>query len=527
MGGFVLDKFQSWIAELYYKNLHKEVELELPESVKRHSLICFLINGFVYFIVFLIISNILLTIGSCLWSDALIENRWIDPFFHSDIQNTDAVTLGANLSSLSTVISGSSFDNKMREGLNQDEIKWLYDQDIVDKVYGFESCLVDLDDGYGIFWMQIGTPETFDMLGYEVMGSGLNTDPDHAPDLPEAMLSGAAFAKYKPGDIVTLCTNSGLVDNYLGSEYLPRPVSEPLRVKVAGKVAFPYQSTTEGFYLSNGYPYFSTSTDNRIFMVYNKSNLEKLSKNGFVVSNQYGTHYITYKPGTSEREIEDFRNYVNSLYRFNNYDYTSPDNIKPATADFLLKPKEPAPAFIRTVMAPAPLLFAAICSLLLLIALSLNIKTSSGSNVPIKGCMVTAHDVVRAAVLMTVLSFIIPYFVLIARCLATLKSCLGEYGFREAFAEMLTSPHLIKMSFAFLVMMLIVLIPSVVFSIRKMKDSGRSEEMSKESYVYREPEYYTPDSYSANDFERADYDLINKTEPEDIVRAVSDSKEDQ
>ena len=181
-----MDKFQAKLAEIYKKNIYKDAENidKTPEFIKKSSFLCFVLNGFFRLLFVLIVCIVLLSIAVWVWSDTLMKARWTEPFFESDILQTDCVCIAPNVKSYveSEYSVGNTPDHEARKGIETDYIGWLYEQKPVEKVYGFADSHVKFEDKYSDITLQIGTPETFDLLKFEIIGSPLNNNPDKTDD---------------------------------------------------------------------------------------------------------------------------------------------------------------------------------------------------------------------------------------------------------------------------------------------------------------------------------------------------------
>ena len=521
-----MDKFQAKLAEIYKKNIYKDAENidKTPDFIKKSSFLCFVLNGFFRLLFVLIVCIVLLSIAVWVWSDTLMKARWTEPFFESDILQTDCVCIAPNVKSYveSEYSVGNTPDHEARKGIETDYIGWLYEQKPVEKVYGFADSHVKFEDKYSDITLQIGTPETFDLLKFEIIGSPLNNNPDKTDDLPEVLLSGASFANYKPGDIITISDNDiyDYSESNVYRDLLPKQKAAPMNCRVVGKITFPYQTIDDYFLVTSKSPFYSTNTENKILMLYNEHNMSLLKNKGYTVRAENNNYYVKYKSDAKQADIDAVRNILNGKYVYNTYYYTSSPNVVWTAGEMEIMPEKPVPLVFRAIFAPVPLMLAAICSFLLCIVMISIIKTILQNKLTVPKKIITVGDIVKTSVVITVLSFVIPYVTTLFRCFAVLNFCSSDEVIPMAYLELLLSPHMIKLTIAIIVMMLIIIVPAVIFSIRKMNETIVSKQKTKESLTYRPPEYYTPDSYSPNDFEKADYDLINKCEPEDIKDAV-------
>lgn len=515
-----LKKRKKKFDKAFKENITKDIEFETPDFILRSSFLSFAMSGGWRIPVAFIVTTLLLTISILMWSNAFRNEWWIDPFFASDFRQTDCITVSENISGyIDADFSEKLPPKKVLELYTTDQLKALRDDDVVNHLYGFNysRCYVNgVDLNTPIL---LGTPETYQLMRYE-MAEG-DCAFDGGEDMPEVVLSGEEFSGYHVGDTIVLTFSEEMFDWFSGGEYLPRPDEyKPLTVRVAGKVGFPYITQSSEFWVSAGKPYIEGNYYSKIFMLYNENNMNILKDHGFCVLSEDESYYVSYKEDADPAAIERYRSDISSMFFANTSNFLSEANITPTyklyqgeiifSAEKAPEISEPSPKIVRVFLPPAPIIFSFLSSLVLILMINLTFdRITSGYGIKGKNS-ISLGDAVKTAVIVPILSAIIP---LIALFSISFRYVCHSSTAPTLFAQLgviLISPYFLKCFAVMLFLLLIVIVPAIIFSFRKFKSAVNSEQLSKESFVYKEAEYYTAESYVPNDFEMADYSLVNE-----------------
>lgn len=507
----------------FKENITKDIEFQAPDFVLRSSFLSFVLSGGWRIPVAFIVTTLLLTISILMWSNTFRSEWWIDPFFASDLRQTDCIVVSENITEyIRCDYSESTPPKKILELYTTDYLKELRNSDVVEHLYGFNTSRGYVDGGELNTPILLGTPDTYRLMNYE-MAEG-DCAFDGGEDMPEVVLSGEEFNGYHVGDTIVLTSSSDMFDYFSAGRYLPKPDEyKPLTVRVAGKVGFPYITQKSQFYVTSETPHIEGDYFSKIFMIYNDKNMEILKDHGFCVLSEDENYYVSYKQDADPAAIESYRNHIRSMFFANTSNFLSEANITPTynlyqgeiifSAEKAPEISEPSPKIVRMILPPAPIIFSFLSSLVLILMINLTFnRITSGCG--IKGKNSTSlGDAVKTAIFIPLFSAIIPTIALFAVSFKYVGHSPTAPTLISQLVSILFSPYFLKCFAVIFFMLLIIIVPAIIFSFRKFRSAVNSEQMSKESFIYKEAEYYTAESYVPNDFEQADYNAARNYQP--------------
>lgn len=383
---------------------------------------------------------------------------------------------------------------------NLDLIQYASDHPAVKSVFGFEYSNAKLGSGKSIR-ISCADKCTYDILNLPLNSGRWFSDEASEDGIPQAVVSGGCFADNKVGDIVELVSVPYDYMDFLepGSAPAEKYVRSTLRVRIIGKVDYPYQSPENDFYPLVDFPYYDTTTFPHVFLLHNQSTLEAVAKTSFRLCPEGDYLYVEYN---NEDGITDFQNYIRELHNEPKNDHI--DAIS-STKDVLgfrnvhfYKSAKNVPLnslfFIFLAIAWAAITVAALQTI------RKNNRDNNGIMINISNSVVIRTTLFISAI-GTLISFIIFLIISFNNIIA------ADYP-SSVFGEFFISKYFLSNFFSIIFAWIFLSISASFLPIRSCKKAKRSVELSTQSFIYKEAEYF--DAYDKKDFEAADYSDTNQ-----------------
>ena len=479
----------------------------LSPELQKSSLITFIASGFFRLLLGMIICAILINISVSLVSNNIVRDQWLDILSETDFLETECI-------GVAECLNGPAVDPerypRAAELFDSDLLEMLRDQPPVEKLYGFDNVPVRCIQNGSRASLMAAFPETYDLLKYPIPAvSSLNSAVSDS-ELPSAVVSGPDFAGITVGQVITITVDPETIRTYDDSaKYI---ASKGTDFRVVAKVGFPYTTLRDGFIIGNDKsPYFSVSGENRVFVLHDEKTVEALKEADIRLTPGIEDFFVIYKLGAPDWQIREFHELIYGMMPAEGYESFGLENLVRSTISLFPKDfTKPMPSVFRSIFHPVSTLLIAICIVIcVLVMVSVVRKIIYGKGVEGSG-RIHFSDILITSILFGLGSVLPPALLHYYRCTLVIDH-YGQNGVSPLIAwDIITSRYfLICMAFM-LAAVVGMVIASVLFSYRRCKLAKQSEELSKESYVYRPTEYFTEDSYQPNDFDVADYDLLKE-----------------
>lgn len=428
--------------------------------------------------------------------------------YNTPIQSSACINL------TEAIFAGFGYDEQYSEEARKlyykDYLEIINKRDEVDKVYGFDVCEGMCWSRDSVVEINTGYEYSFDILGLHLSQGKWPTAEPTEDGIPNAVVCGPSFSDASIGDIILISpfyteTDPEYEDAILHPEKLE---SKRMQVRIVGKVDFPYRTPCLDGYLHRTYPFASYEDLEKVFLVHNDQTVKVIESYNFRVAPQNRCLYV--KLNNSEDSYEKLKEFADSVW-FDAYNGTS--FIFPTSQD-VGEARHIIPFNIFTYFTnPIVWLVMAFIWLAMTLALLHTINKISKSHAEGKGKRFSARPVISAIFFMIFVPAIIACAIFL---LIEIGQGAGtgnsEFG---RIIEGLCSEYLSNAVIAVMFMALVISSCSIIMPIRKMFSSKHSEELTKQAFTYRKPEYYTEESYEPNDFEAAQYPPPDQQKPQD------------
>lgn len=406
--------------------------------------------------------------------------------YQQDILRSDCVAQSYNIWR-----NGMQY-SKRKDYYNTDQLETYKTNELVDKVYGFDTAL----GKYHGKFIRIYTayPETYNLLASCVQAE---TWFDGAPaddTYPAAVVCGADFHDVNTGDIITFNgyrnelqpTGDGRLEEV--SETL-----EPVSVRVAGKIGYPYLAPDFSYPFSDKSPHIHFTGRPVIYLLHDDKTVSALSSAGLSMRPENNFFYVTYHQSKTD-QIPAFRDSVVLMTTYGD-DPPEYQNIAP-TATYLTTSGRPAHSFFVEIITNRHVLSAIFLSWVLISVIVFSIIRkkihSIGTTTPLISTSLPA--IIRYILLMSTIPVVIA-------CLNFILAAHIRYP-DVSFSDWFSSSYALSIMGLLLLVWVFLSTTTLIVPILQYKHLKKFVRLSTESYTYKPVDTYS--GYEQRDFEVAD-----------------------
>ncbi len=419
------------------------------------------------------------------------------------IVQSDCVALSRNLS-----YQMSELDDKHLYYYASDLLESYKEHQSIENVFGFD--LAEASYYNNSFELKTAYPETYDLIRTDQIEGQWFSGHESSGEYPEAVVCGMIFNDVSIGDTIEIESRGADpreritelespedVEEFIQADQYDKPRGR-MTVKVIGKLLLPYYSIDFRERFSDESAYARYTNSPCIYLLHNDVTVSAMKRSNFDLYPQNSFIYVTYKTG-SEEEKETFKNYITSMgYRAYNLEYS---NIV-HTSSFIKSSSDNSQYYLlNSLIYPVNIGFLALSCIISAIFIIVTIQIYTNYSNYDNEAKNSAVSIIKSVIAVSVISAVIGGLLFLITYSS--RYCMKS-GFQPIiyFSELMKSTYFLNSIIFLLVYFIILCSFSCIATIIKFKSLKNSIEETKESYTYRQPEYYS--EYNERSFEVSD-----------------------